>query len=151
LVRLRRAVTSDCEAVFKWRNDPSVRKHFFDSRELSYDEHSRWFEESLRRDDRVLLIAHHGNKAVGVIRFDSIPKDETTAEVDIYVAAGMHGRGLGTAILKEAVRWVRRHTAIKRFVARVKAQNAASMRMFSKCGFDIQYVLYTKDIGHEED
>ncbi|MEW6664750.1 MAG: GNAT family N-acetyltransferase [Thermodesulfobacteriota bacterium] len=150
MIRLRRAVMSDSEAVFEWRNDPAVRDHFFDSRELSFAEHTRWFEESLRRADRVVLIAHHEQDAVGVIRFDLTPQDPTTAEVDIYLDPKMHGRGLGTAVLKEGVEWTRRHTEIKRLVARVRARNEASMKMFSKCGFDAQHLFFSKEIAHAE-
>ena len=145
MITLEKARLEDCRTIFQWRNHPAVRKHFFDSRELSYSEHKEWFENSLERKDRIILIAYKDVKKVGVIRFDFL-SDSNTAEIDIYVAPEMHGNGFGKKILAKGEDWVRENTSIKTLVAKVKPGNEISMKMFKGRGFGAKHVLLKKDV-----
>ncbi|MDY7034796.1 MAG: GNAT family N-acetyltransferase [Thermodesulfobacteriota bacterium] len=147
MITLRRATEEDCEIIFQWRNHPKVRHYFFDSSELSYSEHKKWFEESLKRDDRIILIAHNDSTPLGVLRFDSIETDENIAEIDIYVAPELQGQGFGKMILSEGENWAIKNTRIKSLLARVREENQASVKMFRHCGFMPAYILLKKEIA----
>lgn len=146
MVNLRKAVLEDCQTVFKWRNHPKIREYFFDNRGLSYDEHRRWFEESLERGGRAILLALEGDRPVGVIRFDLDRFGPDTAEIDIYVSPENQGRGLGKAILSEGMAWIKKNSAVKRAFARVKRENKASIGMFRGCGFEESYVVFSREV-----
>jgi len=143
---LRTAKAEDCETVFKWRNHPNVRKHFFDPRELSYSKHKTWFLQSLDREDRILLIAHENGNSIGVVRFDLKGQEGLTAEIDIYLDPRKTGRGLGKKMLGQAEAWLRQNSAAQAIVARVKEENFASVKMFKSCGFISQYIQFRKDL-----
>ncbi len=101
MIRLRKATEEDCRTVYEWRNHPKVRSFFFDPREIAYDEHRRWFEESLRKEGRFILLAFEEREPAGVLRFDVVDPAIGLAEIDIYVAPEKQGRGLGREILRE--------------------------------------------------
>lgn len=145
-VDLRRARREDCDLLFSWRNALDVRKHFFDPREIPYAEHKAWFEASLQRTDRFILVGCLADQPVGVIRFDFLDSGREKAEIDIYVAPQYHGRGLGTDLLNEGVRWVTEHTKVVTLVAKVKEENAASVMTFKKSGFKAKYLVFEKEI-----
>ena len=153
MITLKKARKKDCRFIFQLRNHPKVREHFFDDREIDYSEHKKWFENNLQRDDRIILLAYNKSKAIGVIRFDLVKADLQVAEIDIYVAPELQGQGLGKNILLEGENWVRKNTQFKELIARVKDENQASVKMFTRCGFSINYILFRKNlvkdkIGH---
>jgi RimJ/RimL family protein N-acetyltransferase len=143
---LRSARKEDGDLLFAWRNHPDVRKHFFEPKEIPYAEHKAWFEASLQRADRVILIGYRADHPVGVIRFDFPDRGREKAEIDIYVAPERHGQGLGAELLNEGIRWLSEHTTAVTLIAKVKEENTASVRMFRKSGFESKYVLFEKEI-----
>lgn len=144
MITLRRAINSDCNTIFGWRNHPKVRSHFFDPSELSLEEHQSWFADSLQRDDRIILIACEGDKPVGVLRFDLTDKSGAAAEIDIYLAPERQGMGLGRRILREGEKWVLRNTEIRLIEAKVKSNNEASLKMFRASGFNTTFIHLNK-------
>ena len=144
MLTLKPATMEDCRLVFEWRNHIEVRRHFFDEREIPYAEHEAWFRASLARDDRIILIAHDKDRPVGVIRFDTLKDEPDTAEIDIYVSPHRQGKGLGTRILAEGEEWIRTHKGVRSLVARVKADNPASLRMFRGRGFESKHIFFRK-------
>jgi UDP-2,4-diacetamido-2,4,6-trideoxy-beta-L-altropyranose hydrolase len=147
MITLRKAGLEDCERIYQWRNHPKVRKYFIDPREIDYRDHREWFEASLKRDDRILLMAYKNGKPVGVIRFDIVKEPHPdTFEIDIYVVPEIQGRGIGKEILRAGEDWLRENTSIRGLIAKVKEENVASVKMFIGCGFEHDYILFRKDI-----
>ena len=147
MITLKQAREKDCELIFRWRNHPKVRKYFFDPSEISYSEHKKWFEESLQRDDMIILLAYDDRQEVGVIRFDIVTNEPQAAEIDIYVAPERQGQGIGKMILAEGENWIKQNTQIKDLIAKVKEDNQASLKMFKWCDFKPKYTLFKKAIG----
>lgn len=149
VITLRNAEFGDCRLIYSWRNQPSVRKYFFDSQEIPFEVHENWFRESLDKEGRFLLVALLEETPLGVIRFDVLHGEPEAAEVDIYLAPEMHGRGLGTRLLEAGEKWAFNHTEIRSLRAKVKEENAASVRMFKKRGFGVAFIEFSKEIGRE--
>ena len=146
-IDLRKAQKEDCDLIFSWRNHPDVRRHFFEPKEIPYAEHKAWFEASLEREDRILLVGWQSDQPVGVIRFDFPDGLGKRAEIDIYIAAPYQGRGLGVGLLNEGIRWVREHTRVVTLAAKVKEENEASLKIFRKSGFEMKYLAFEKEIS----
>ena len=147
MINLRRAKEEDCKLIYDWRNHPKVREFFFDTGEINYSAHKKWFSNSLERNDREILIAYEDNKPLGVIRFDFLKSEPLTAEIDIYVAPELHDKGWGKKILTEGENWVKKNTQIKSLLARVREENQASVKMFRHRGFMPAYILLKKEIA----
>ena len=144
MITFRKAREEDCKDIFQWRNHPKVRKYFFDSREITYSEHKKWFEKSLKRDDRIILLAYDDSQAVGVIRFDFLKSEPLKAEIDIYVDPEFQKQGLGKEILIEGENWLKKNTQIKTLLSKVKEDNQASVKIFRYCGFKPKYIFFEK-------
>lgn len=149
MIQLRKATAGDCKAIYEWRNHPSVRSFFFDPRDITYDEHRKWFEESLRKEGRFILMALEERELAGVLRFDVVDPLIGMAEIDIYVAPDRQGRGVGREILREGEDWARANTRIRILTARVKEDNSSSLKMFRNRGFRVKHVHFEKELASE--
>lgn len=92
-VSLRPAAATDCERVWRWRNDPETREASFGSAPIPWDVHERWFSDALHRGDRKLFMIVADAMAVGTARLDIAGRE---AEASIHLAPEWRGRGIGS-------------------------------------------------------
>ena len=135
LINFRKAVLDDAELLFSWANDIDVRRNAFQQQEILWNEHMEWFQRKLKDEDCYIYIAYKNmtgvsEKSVGQIRLD-IEGDE--AEIDYSVCAEMRGFGYGTSLVSGIQQLA--DERIRKFTAKVKYSNPASIRVFEKCGF----------------
>ena len=139
---LRLATISDAETVFEWRNDLETRKYSLDPRPLVYEEHRKWFKQSLKSHNRHLLIAEQDKLPIGVIRYDT---NELEAEISIFLNPKLRSKGLGTQMLIMGADWIKEKLPqIKALRAKVLTENIASTKAFEKAGFISKIQLYEK-------
>ena len=131
-VRLRPALASDAITLWRWRNDPQTRAASFSSGSVELAEHERWLQETLGRTDRRLYVAHAEGRDVATARLDVQGAD---AVVSLTVAPEWRGRGIGTRVLRALVAEAFGAPGLRRLVARVKPDNAASRAAFERAGF----------------
>lgn len=131
---VRTATEADAELLWRWRNDPVTRAHSRTTAEVALPEHRAWLEASLRRDDRLLLVASDGSGDVGTVRWD---RDDTGVwEVSITVAPERRGAGLARPLLRAGERaLVERLGAPTQALATVHEDNDASLRLFARAGY----------------
>ena len=141
---LRQASSYDIEMISLWRNSPHARKYSFNTAEISWDNHQKWFRDTLQRKDRIIMIGELADTPIGVLRFE-LMKDE--AEVSIYLDPNLYGKGLGTKLLQVGSEWLRANLPhIKRMTAKILQENIASKKAFLKAGFEEFYNIYHYDI-----
>jgi UDP-2,4-diacetamido-2,4,6-trideoxy-beta-L-altropyranose hydrolase len=144
-VTVRPAAAADCAAMHEWRNAPAVRAASRNPREVSLQEHQRWFDEVLRSPGRCLLIGESCGAPVGVVRFDI---DGAQAEVSIYRVEGRFGHGLGTGLLTAAEQWLlAHHPQVITLLAETLPWNTASQRLFERCGYGQDAIRFSKRIS----
>jgi UDP-2,4-diacetamido-2,4,6-trideoxy-beta-L-altropyranose hydrolase len=126
----RSATLDDCDRIFAWRNELSVRSAALSEHLITYTEHKNWFVSVLEDPNRLLLLAEDGSSPVAVIRLDC---EGATAEISIYripLAPKVHG------LVREATMWVQtRCPWIKTINARVKSSNQTSLAAFLSAGY----------------
>jgi UDP-2,4-diacetamido-2,4,6-trideoxy-beta-L-altropyranose hydrolase len=131
---LRAATSDDCRWIWEQRNDPKVRAGSFDSAEIPWEAHQKWYAAALKNPQRKLLVATADERAVGVLRFDT---EGARAEVSIFLASSEMGKGWGPVVLRAGTEWVRRHLPeVRTLVARVKPENAASVAAFHAAEYE---------------
>jgi len=86
---MRKVNINDADTLFKWRDDPFVRRMSFNSDELNYKNHLEWLNAKLNDPDCFMYI-----NTTGQVRFDI---KDGTAFVDMSVSKEY--RGLGLAIV----------------------------------------------------
>ena len=124
VVTLRAATDDDCQVVFDWANDPLARSMSFNSILIDWEEHQRWFAESLLSETRQLFIGMEGAERVGMVRLDQTKEDFV---VSLNVAPSVRGRGLGPQLL----------VAIEKLVAYIRPDNSPSVRCFEAVGYTL--------------
>jgi len=133
-IKLRKAGIDDCRDLFAWRNDPVTRQVSFNSGELKYEDHEKWFKKYLQDPDRSMFIAEaEDNEKLGMVRFDRIKDDSW--EISINLSPAHRGKGLGSLIISKSCELFAESHSNKKLVARTKASNIASIKAFEKAGF----------------
>ena len=134
-VTVRPARTEDADLLLAWANDPVTRAASFSSAVIDRPDHLRWLAERLASPRTRLYIGELDGVPVGQVRFDLGP--DGTAGGGISVAPAMRGRGLGRALLRAGVTaiWADPAFAGVTLVARVRVDNARSLRLFEGVGF----------------
>lgn len=127
-MQIRRARRDDAADILDWRNDPETRRRSLNSEVVSEADHTRWFEGVLADERRVLLIGEIDGRKVGMVRLDRL--DGGGFEVSINMNPQARGLGYGKALLELALSW-----KAGPYVAYVKEDNAASLRLFEGLGF----------------
>jgi RimJ/RimL family protein N-acetyltransferase len=130
---LRRATEADSSMMLVWRNSWEVRRWSFNTGIIPAEAHRQWLRDCLADQGRHLLIGEEEGAPVGVLRIDSVGKDE--AEIHIYLSPDCIGRGLGTDLLDLGYDWTKERLGVRRVMANVKPENFASVRAFENAGF----------------
>lgn len=81
------------------------------------------------------FVWREGEADLGMVR--SAPHDgdrEAAYLISMWVAPEARGRGIGAALVGEAVAWARRR-GLRRLVLDVAEQNASARRLYERCGF----------------
>jgi RimJ/RimL family protein N-acetyltransferase len=131
-VTLRSAGAADSPSIWRWRNDPDTRAASFDSVEIPWDQHERWFSQSLGRADRKIYIIEANKHPAGVTRLDIV---ESEAAVSINLAPEWRGLGLSPIALCALADLAYGELGLRTLRAFVKADNLASLSAFAKAGF----------------
>jgi UDP-2,4-diacetamido-2,4,6-trideoxy-beta-L-altropyranose hydrolase len=133
-LHLRPAQERDCRMLWEWVNDAQVRKASFSTASISWETHSAWFADKLRRKDCSILIAENDDGTpIGQVRFDTGANGD--AVVDVSIASAWRGRGLAVPLIRQAAQSLISTSRRGRLHAFVKRENAASLKAFEHGGF----------------
>ena len=128
-IRIRPAGEGDVRPTFDLSNEPLVRTNSIHAEPISWDGHVAWFRKTLADPLVRFYVAETAEgEFAGQVRFR---RENGDWVVSISVAPGFRGRGVGRAILEEAMR----HSGLRGFAALIRDGNAASRKMFAACGF----------------
>lgn len=140
-VKLRKVKSVDSRFLWKLRNQASVRKESFTSKQIKWSDHQAWFEKMLSNAESQIWIILKSNAPVGQIRFDQ-SKGKSLAHISIIKKEC--GKGIGSQALAKAVnRQFKKKTAS--VTAYIKRSNPGSLRCFEKSGFKLK--AKTKHLG----
>ncbi|HWC41750.1 MAG TPA: GNAT family protein [Actinomycetota bacterium] len=99
---------------------------------VDVDGRRRRMAEEIESDDAIVLVAEAGGEAVGQLGLRLASYG--VADLGMTVAAGWRGRGVGTALLTEAVDQARKAGAHK-LALQVWPHNAAALALYERFGF----------------
>lgn len=132
-LHLRPARLDDAALLWRWVNDPEVRRHALRTDPIGWDEHLRWFRSRHSSPDTILWIAELDGSPIGQLRLD-VSADRV--EMDYSVDVGSRGAGWGAAILVAGrAEWADKGRDLV-LEGVVKEGNVASHESFLAAGFD---------------
>jgi L-amino acid N-acyltransferase YncA len=135
VLRVRPAVEADREILLQWRNDGETRRASLTTDEVTPEQHNLWFERMLADPHRVIYLGEVPGELepIGMVRFD---EHSDGVEVSINLNPAFRGARLSRPLLAESID---AYTAVagenQRFLASIRAENLASVRLFSSLGF----------------
>jgi len=103
VIEIREAEIEDSDDLFRWRNHPEIRRHFFNEAELDSDEHKEWLIERLKNNDVKIYIAMQSGEKIGVIRFE--PADEGSIYISVNLNPEYLQRKCGKPIFLNGMEW----------------------------------------------
>jgi RimJ/RimL family protein N-acetyltransferase len=135
-IECRRAIKSDSEAIFNWRNDEASISNSFSSDPVKLSDHNRWFASVLENKNTRLFIGLIGKtkKEFGVVRFETA--GDGVCEVSINLAPEWRGKRLSSALLIAGMTQFSADFDSVYF-ARIKASNFTSQKCFERAGFSL--------------
>jgi UDP-2,4-diacetamido-2,4,6-trideoxy-beta-L-altropyranose hydrolase len=132
-LRFRPVTESDRQLLFRWVNDPVVRKNSFHSQTIAWEDHCAWFAAKVRDPACVMFMAVlGGGRPLGLARFDI---QNHSAIVSVSIAAEFRGRGLGSGVIRMACETFFAARPVTQVNAYIKQDNVASQHVFAKAGF----------------
>jgi len=132
---MRPAQAADCSLLWRWTNDPAVRKASFSSAEIPWEAHTFWFAQRMADPGSTFLIFEEESEPVGCVRFQS----SSMADTEIGVTLGPQFRqcGLAPRLLDRATEHAFEQGTAQRVHAYIKLDNPASARSFERAGFSL--------------
>lgn len=142
---LRPLSQEDALLLFDWANDPEVRHNAFNSEKISWQDHIQWFLGKLATENTRIFVLLSQSIPVGQIRFD---KEKDNWLISYSVSNGNRGKGFGKKIVPLALEQFEPGT---HFIAKVKPENTASLKVFKANGFktaeqDSQMVVFSRTL-----
>lgn len=129
------------DTVYEWANDPATRAASFNTAEIPYETHVRWFSKVLDSDDVILFILMDDNESVGQIRLDI---DGGDAEISYSISPQYRGKGYARIMLRLLKREVEEnYRYIDSLIAKVKPDNDKSLKLFETEGYKKEYCCFT--------
>lgn len=133
-LRLRLVNPEDCRFLYEWRNHPNARVASRFTKEIPYEEHMKWFSDSLNNQNRKIYIALEDEQRIGQVRFD---KENGEAEVSITINPERYGQGYGSALIKMcSEKYFAEESDIEVLRAEIRPENPASIKIFQNSGYN---------------
>ena len=148
MIYLRNATAEDKDLLFHWANDPVVRSCSFNQEPIPYESHIEWFDRIMKDPSVKQFILMKDYTAVGQVRL-SIIDDE--AEIGYSIAPDARGCGYGSSIIRLVTELVKEQfPQICRLVAKVKPENSASIKIFERQCFSVDYYCFSLSTKENE-
>lgn len=132
-ISIRAATETDADILFVWRNNPETYRYFFSPEPVVWEKHIEWLNKVLADPNRTLYLLHDHDVPVAQVRFDI---KEMEAEISLTIAPELRGCGYALPVIQAGVKeFVKSHKNADTIIARIKAENVASIRVFERAGF----------------
>lgn len=145
--RIYEAGLSDDPYLWEWRNDPLTVEMSKTQKKVKWLEHKYWLENIRKQCNTKIYIAKNLDlKRIGMSRFQE--NKEKEVEVSINICPKIRGKGFSYDFLRLSVKkYLDYNKSI--LIATIRKENNASIKCFSKCGFDLvsednQFYFYKK-------
>ncbi|MCF7844241.1 MAG: GNAT family N-acetyltransferase [Kiritimatiellales bacterium] len=132
-LQLRSAIQEDSRMLWEWANDPIVRSASFYQDPIAWEDHENWFAAKLADDQCHIFIAENAGEPIGQVRFDM---EDSKATISVSIDPAQRGKSLGTELIMIGCNRLFSTTNTMLIDAYIKPDNAASIVVFKKAGFE---------------
>lgn len=135
-VRLRLLEDKDLDKTLMWRNRDEVRCCFKNSTIISLEQHLRWFENYLKKDDDFIFVVEAEGEIVGQASVYGIDWNKKTAEVGRFMAApDQSGKGYIRTACELLIEMCWSVLGLTYLFLEVFESNERAVRLYQSLGF----------------
>jgi RimJ/RimL family protein N-acetyltransferase len=142
-IRLRLLEEKDLILTLKWRNQDHIRRWFFHSDLISYEQHKSWFQKYRKKDNDFVFIieqATQNNRPVGQVALYNI--DWTTGQGEfgrlMIGEKDAAGIGLAFAATQAALLIAQKYLNLRELYLEVYQDNHRAIKIYQSAGFTIK-------------
>jgi len=137
-MKARFATIKDKAQLLVWANDAEIRKQSFMTKKVTKEEHDKWFSKVLADKDnqRLFILENNDESPCGQVRFSRTERDDW--EIHFSMDPQYRGQRLGVKLICAGLHGFLGEGHKSRITAKVKNDNAASLRVLAKAGFQIE-------------
>ncbi|UCZ57555.1 UDP-2,4-diacetamido-2,4,6-trideoxy-beta-L-altropyranose hydrolase [Desulfurispirillum indicum] len=146
-VVLRRVQWSDARQLYEWQIHPETRRHSRNSAPPTWQEHCEWLKDRLRNPSSFMYLIEQSGLPVGTVRIDLVDSGKDLYETSISLDPDHYGQGFA----QQALVAINRAFAQLSLLAHIKPENAASVKLFSRCGYrQTDETHYLREARHDK-
>ncbi len=131
-INIKKIDKNDALFLYQLANDKIARENSFQSKEITFEEHKKWFQKKLNDTETYYYICQLNKQKAGLIRFD-IDEDDN-AIIGINIDSSFRGKKVAVSYLKLACNFFLNENSNPIF-AYIKKTNIASVKSFERAGF----------------
>ena len=128
-IKIKKTIKKDVKLFYKLRNHKLNRKYFFNSKNIKYDHHLKWFEINYNKN--YYFTCFNNEKKIGYIRGD---KSNDTIHISIVIDKNFRKKSIATECFNLFEKKIKVNSI---FLAKVTKKNVASVKFFEKNKFSI--------------
>ena len=125
------------DLIYNMANDIETRKNSFNTSAIKYDEHCKWYKDSLNNPNRYMYVVKDKDIIVGYIRLDI---DKKKGEISYSIEKSFRGKGYANELLN-IIKSKAEEIGLEVLEGKVKPENIFSRKTF----------IYNKFIEYKEE
>lgn len=129
---IKKASIKDANFFYELRNEKSARKNFFNTQNIKYNDHLKWFKKKLKEKKVIFLVVYINNfQKIGTIRYET---ENIFTNISINISKKFRNLGFGSKIIKESEKFLKKKLII---ISKIKNNNKPSVKIFKKNNYKV--------------
>jgi len=134
--KLRPISSQDCNTVYLWRNSANVSRYMYNQCQITWDEHTDWFNEMLNSTKSVYWTIEVEREKIGLACINDINYSSGCGNWAFYIAEeNYRGAGIGSAVELFVTNHGFNFLHLNKIDCEVLCWNKSIIRMHQKFGF----------------
>lgn len=132
-IEFREAEEKDLQQYFHWANELETRQQSFNSQEITFLQHIKWYRNKLQCRNSLLVIMHNKEQPLGQVRFVI---EDKIATLSFSLDKNSRGKGLAKQLVNGGIKLLQhKYPDLRKIHAFVKEANIPSKKSFAGLGF----------------
>ncbi len=146
-VIIRKVNKSDAKALVEYVNIIAGQSDFLTfgvgEFDVSIEEEEKIIENSLKKDNKLFIIAEYKGEIIGNLNFSGGSRQRTvhTGEFGISVLRAYWGNKIGEELINYLINWSKKTGIIRKINLRVRTDNERAICLYRKLGFVEEGIL----------
>ena len=131
-IKIKKASINDASFFYELRNEKSARKNFFNTKNIKYNDHLKWYEKKIKKKNAIFLVALSNNsEKIGTVRYET---NKIFTDISINISKKFRNLGFGSKIIKESEKFLKKKTII---ISRIRSNNKSSIKIFKRNNYNV--------------